>query len=139
MRQFRRRLGKHTAFLGCVGVLVALVVCVSTGSFAADRICYMGLSQRLPIYPNAEIRSRVHNLFSEFGMGNTVLTLYTPDEPDAVRSWYGQQTGTYARETLQSDNFIERLAQRWAQGQWEVSRDESGIGTQIILFGTCAS
>ena len=139
MRQFRRRLGKHTALLGCLGVLVALVLCLGTGTFAADRICNLGLTQRLPIYPNAEVRSRAHNLFSEFGMGNTVVTLYTPDEPDVVRSWYGQQTGTYARETLQSDDFIERLAQRWAQGQWEVGRDESGVGSQIILFGTCAS
>lgn len=139
MTGIRRRLGKHTGCLGCFGLLAAMVICLTTTTFALDRVCYTGLSQRLPLYPNAEVRSRRHNMFSEFGMGNTVIVMYSPDEPDVVRSWYGRATGQYIRGTLETGTSIERLAQRLGQGQWDVTRDESGVGTQIILFGTCAS
>ena len=134
-RFFRNRQG----CLGCVGLLAALVFCVGTATFALDRICYAGLSKRLPLYPNAEIRLRRHNLFAEFGMGNTAMTLYTPDEPNDVRMWYGRNTGEYIRGTMENGGTIDRLALRIAQGDWDVTRDESGTGSQIILFGTCAN
>jgi hypothetical protein len=111
--------------------------CVGTVTFALDRICYSGLSQRLPIYPNAEVRLRRHNLFTEFGMGNTAITLYSPDDPNDVRRWYGRQTGDYIRGTMDNGGTIDRLALRIAQGDWDVTAD--GTGSQIILFGTCAN
>jgi hypothetical protein len=122
-----------------LGLLVGLVFCIGTTTFAIDRICYTGLSQRLPLYPNAEVRLRRHNLFTEFGMGNTALTLYTPDEPNDVQQWYGRNTGEYIRGTMENGGTIDRLALRIAQGDWDVTRDESGTGSQIILFGTCAN
>lgn len=134
-----RFLRKRQGCLGCIGVLVVMLLCGTITTITVDRICYTGLSQRLPIYPNAEVQRRSHNLLSEFGMGNTVIVLYSPDEPEVVQSWYGQQTGTYIRGTMQSGGFIDRVAQRIAQGDWSVTRAESGIGSQIILFGTCVN
>jgi hypothetical protein len=116
-----------------------MLLCGTITTFTVDQICYAGLSQRLPIYPDAEVQRRSHNLLTEFGMGNTVIVLYSPDEPEVVRSWYGQQTGTYIRGTMESGSFIERVAQRIAQGDWSVTRAESGSGSQIILFGTCVN
>ena len=135
VRFFRKRRG----CLGCIGVLAMMLLCGAVTSFTVDRICYAGLSQRLPIYPNAEVQMRSHNMFSEFGMGNTVIVLHSPDEPEVVRSWYAQQTGGYIRETMQSGAFIDRVAQRIAQGDWDVTREEDGNGSQILLFGTCVN
>ncbi|HLU12309.1 MAG TPA: hypothetical protein VK003_21705 [Oceanobacillus sp.] len=135
----RRFFNKHQGCLGCLGLGLALVFCVGTLTFAIDRVCYTGLSQRLPIYPNAEVRLRRHNMFSEFGMGNTAITLYSPDDPAVVRQWYGRQTGEYIRGTMDNGGMIDRLALRIAQGDWDVTRDESGTGSLIILFGTCAN
>ncbi len=130
-----RRVRLSRPVLGCLVVVVAIVLCSSTLMFATDRICYGNLSQRLPIYPNAEIKTRSHNLFTEFGMGNTVMVLTSPDDPDTVRSWYGVQTGTYLREALRNNTPFFRMA----QGQWDVTRGADGIGSQIILYGTCVN
>lgn len=127
----RRHLSRPA--LGCLVVVLAIVVCGSVSSFALDRLCYSNLSQRLPIYPDATVESRAHNLFTEFGMGNTVMVLTTPDEPDAVRSWYAIQTGSYLREALRNNTPFFRMS----QGQVDVTRNPDGAGSQIILFGTC--
>lgn len=124
--------------LGCVIIPLAILLCGSTMVFALDRICYGNLTQRLPIYPNAEVTRRVHNLFTEFGMGNTVVTLQTLDTPEVVRSWYGVHTGDYLRESLRENTPFFRMA----QGQVDVTRDPEtpgGTGSQIILFGTCVN
>ncbi len=119
--------------LGCLLIIILIVVCGSGTLFVADRICYGNLSQRLPIYPNATVERRTHNLFTEFGMGNTVIIMNSPDAPSTVRSWYALHTGTYLREALQNDTPFFRMA----QGQVDVTRSEDGAGSQIILFGTC--
>jgi hypothetical protein len=118
--------------LGCLVVIVAVFVCSAVTSFAADRLCYGALSQRLPLYPNATVTSRTHNLFSEFGMGNTVVTMTTSDDPTTVRNWYGRATGTYMRSEGGGSLFF-----TLARGQWDVSRGTNGEGSLIILFGTC--
>jgi hypothetical protein len=135
----RRFIGRHQSCFGCLGLLAAFVFCIGTVLLAIDRVCYTSLSRRLPLYPNAEVRLRQHNLFSEFGMGNTAVILFTQDEPDTVRQWYGRITSDYLRGTQDSGNPIDRLALRLAKGQWDVTRDESGAGSQVILFGTCVN
>ena len=129
-----KRLRLQGPALGCLVILAAVVLCGGITFFAADRICYGNLSQRLPIYPNATVSSRTHNLFTEFGMGNTVVVLDSPDSPDDVRSWYAVQTGSYLREALRSNTPFFRMA----QGSATVSRSDTG-GSQIILFGTCVN
>lgn len=121
--------------LGCLVVVVGLIILVSVLLLTTDRICHTHLTQRLPIYPNAEITMRSHNLFSEFGMGNTVVVLTTSDEPDAVRSWYAVHTGAYLREALRNNTPFYRMA----QGQVDVTRGPDGMGSQVILYGTCVN
>lgn len=123
--------------LGCFAIIAGILLCSGVSFYTLDRICYDSLSQRLPIYPNAEIVFRAHNLFSELGMGNTVITLHSDDEPDVVRAWYGRAQGEYARMALNSSNIITSTGQRIARADWSVTRD--GDGTQIILFGTCVN
>ncbi|MEO8393838.1 MAG: hypothetical protein ABI700_12675 [Chloroflexota bacterium] len=120
--------------LGCLVILAAVILCSGVTVFAADRLCYGNLTQRLPIYPNATIKSREHNFLSEFGMGNTVVIMTSPDAPDVVRSWYAVHTGEYLRESLRNNTPFYRMA----QGQVNVTYDPANdTGSQIILYGTC--
>jgi hypothetical protein len=120
---------------GCLMVVLAVALCSGVVSFAVDRLCYGSLSQRLPLYPNAAVKSRAHNLFTEFGMGNTVIILITPDDPQTVRNWYAAETGSYVREAIRNNAPFFRMA----QGTWDVTRNPDGEGSQIILFGTCVN
>ncbi len=124
---------QHRAALGCVVLLLGMFVCLGTVTFAADRICYGNLSQRLPFYPDATIKMRSHNLITEFGMGNTVVIMTTPDDPETVRAWYAVHTGSYLRESLQNNTPFFRMS----QGQVNVGANPDGEGSEIILFGTC--
>ncbi|GEM_PF-1086237 len=125
--------------LGCLMIVAAVIVCGGLLSFGLDRICVGYLPQRLPIYPNATVTFRDHNLFTEFGMGNTVLILDSPDEPDVVRAWYATQTGTFLRASLDESDPIVSIGRRIARVDWDVTRAEDGTGTQIILFTTCVN
>jgi len=122
--------------LGCLVIVAAVILCSGVSVIAADRICYSNLTQRLPIYPGATIKSREHNFLSEFGMGNTVMVLTSPDAPSVVQSWYSVHTGNYLRDALRNNTPFFRMA----QGQVSVTEnpdDPTGKGSQIILFGTC--
>lgn len=99
-----------------------------------DRLCYASLSNRLPIYPGAEIRVQRYNLFAARGMGETYMELYSPDDPDTVSRWYGQQVGGYIREASRNRDFIYALA----RSQYAVRRADEGEGSLIQLYGTCA-
>lgn len=125
--------------LGCLIIVAALFICVSVSLFATDRACYAGLSRRIPIYPGATVQTRTHNLFSELGMGITVMTLYSPDDANTVRSWYGRNMGDAARETLTSSDPLLTAGMRISRADWNVARDESGSGTRIILYGNCVN
>jgi hypothetical protein len=117
-------------------VIVALMVCSGTAFVAVDRLCYGNLSQLLPIYWNATVKSRTHNFLSEFGMGNTVLILTSPDDPDTVRSWYGKQTSAYLSEARRNNPPFYHLA-HWQVDVTHNPDDPTGSSSQIILFGTC--
>lgn len=120
--------------LGCGLILFITFGCVLASFFYFDRTCYGHLSERLPIYPGAEIVSRQHNLLSEWGVGNTVMILYTPDAPEEVQAWYARESGSYLRRAMQGADWTYRMA----QGDWSVAPDEErGTGSQVILFGTC--
>jgi hypothetical protein len=121
-----------------VVIPIAIALCSGTTIFALDRLCYGNLTQRLPLYPNAEIVRRTHNLFSEFGMGITVITMKTSDDAETVRAWYAVRSGAYLREAVRENTPFFRMA----QSQVDVTRDPDspgGTGSQIILFGTCVN
>jgi len=124
---------------GCLLVIVLIMICAGTITFTLDNVCYAGLTQRMPIYPGAEIVNEEHNMFRQFGMGNTTLTLITPDDQDTVRAWYAGRNGTWLRQSLQSDDPSARLLRTFSQYQFDVSEAPGGVGSQVILFGTCVS
>lgn len=124
---------------GCLLVIILIVICTGTITLALDNICYAGLTQRIPIYPGAEIVNEEHNMFRQFGMGNTTITLITPDDPDTVRSWYASRNGTWLRQNLQSSDPGARLLRTFSQYQFDVTEAPNGEGSQVILFGTCVS
>ncbi|MBE2270042.1 MAG: hypothetical protein IAE80_17525 [Anaerolinea sp.] len=123
--------------LGCLVVVVAIVTC-SVGSVVGfNAVCSAYLPQRLPVYPDSEITQRTHNFIQEWGMGITTMVLYSPDDSNTVRSWYGVHTGTFLRESIENPTPITYLGRQIARVDFSIATDESGVGTQIILFGTC--
>jgi len=120
--------------LGCLLIVVGLVACSGVTGFTLDRLCLNSLTNRLPIYPNAEIRVRRHNMFTEFGMGTTYMELYSSDDSQTVTGWYGRTTGDYRRDVI-----IEGKdpASGFARAQWSVVRAEDGTGSFIQLAGNC--
>lgn len=118
--------------LGCGVVMAAILLCMGAVTLAIDGACYSSLTQRLPIYPSATVVSERHNFIRAFGMGETVMVLYTSDPPDEVTSWYARTIGQVIRESLQRGGPL-----RFGATDWSVGRAEDGVGSQIILFGTC--
>ncbi len=125
--------------MGCLVIVIATIVCSSSAFLTVNAVCSAYLPQRLPVYPGAEVVAQTHNFISPFGMGITTMVLYSDDQPDAVRSWYGVTTGTFLRESLQSGDLVTTFGRRVARVDWSVIRAEDGIGTQIILYANCVN
>ena len=92
------------------------------------------MSQRLPLYPNAEITVQRYNMFRPRGMGETYIELVSPDDPDTVSRWYGSTAGRYSREAVRTNDFTYRLATAERAIGWTEDR----TGSLIQLYGTCA-
>lgn len=123
--------------VGCLVVIAVMFACIVGSIVGINGVCTAYLPQRLPYYPGAEVVREIHNFMSPWGMGNTVATLYSTDDPETVRSWYGVQTGTFLRNALQNPTPITDLGRQLARVDVSITRAEDGVGTQIILFGTC--
>lgn len=128
-----RGAGRRAA-LGCLLVLVGLIVCGLVTAIAVDTLCYGALTQRVPMYPGAEVVLERHNLFRAFGMGETYVVLRSPDSPDVVSRWYGRTVGPYTREAIRSGDVGFRIS----RGQRAVTPAEDGMGSEIRLIGSCA-
>jgi hypothetical protein len=118
---------------GCLGIILAVTLCVGGLMAAADSACYASLTHRLPVYPGAEVITERHNFLRAWGMGETVMILYSPDPPEVVTGWYGRTIGT---------RLYEQVTQgvgppRFGETDWTVGRAEDGVGSQIILYGKC--
>lgn len=132
----KKRRNWRPAF-GCLVIVLAIVGCSVGSVLGFNGVCSAYFPERLPYYPGAEVRSQVHNFITPWGMGNTVATLYTPDDPNTVRSWYGVHIGTYLRNAINNPTPISDLGRRIARVDFNITLAEDGVGTQIILFGTC--
>lgn len=115
-------------------IVLAVLLCSGGTVLTLDQLCYITLSNRLPIYPGAEIRVERHNFFRPFGMGETYVELHTPDDGDTVGRWYGETAGRYSREAVRTNNFTYRLA----SAERSFRRAEDEVGTFIQLYGACA-
>jgi hypothetical protein len=125
--------------LGCLGIFIAMLVCGSTVYLAVDRVCYAGLTQRVPVYPNADTISLQHNMLFAWGMGTTVGVFESADDPLTVRRWYANNTRAFAQNVATDPNPFVQARVRLTQARWDVTESQSGDGTQIILFGQCAN
>src|SRR5215470_13853021 len=81
------------AGLGCLLILALLFGCVGTSMLVIDAGCHNSMTQKIPIYPGAQVVSTKYNFFRPFGMGETLVLLTTDDAPDVVRNWYGTTVG----------------------------------------------
>ncbi len=111
-------------------IAVMLIFVVTIGAFM-DRTCRASLTLRLPEYPGSKVVWERHNLFTPFGMGETVMQLYSEDEPAVVREWYARHTGEVLRANVQNPFF------QWGRGEWAADPAQEGPGSQIILHGVC--
>lgn len=123
--------------VGCVSVIGALVACLLTLVLAGDGLCYTGLTQRMPVYPQATPIFRQYNWLRPYGMGSTVIAFETDDPEGQVRAFYGRAQGEYARRALQFSNPLEIAAENMTRAAYDVVTQEDGTGSQVILFGYC--
>jgi hypothetical protein len=129
--------------IGCARrmVIVLLIIfaimlgCGAIGSLVANRFCTDIMSQRLPIYPGATLVSEQHNLFSAFGIGETLMILHSPDPDTQVRDWYSHTVGEYNYNEARSPDFGYRIS----RAEWVVDPDAQKGGSTIYLHGTCFS
>jgi hypothetical protein len=103
----------------CLGALVLFV----------DTTCANEAATWIPLYPDAEIVRVNHTGMRPFGMGSTVMQLYTPDDIMAVRTFYREQ-----RAGLDPAKANSGLASMLFNLQ-----EADGGGTQIVLTSECAS
>ncbi|HYO89706.1 MAG TPA: hypothetical protein VER79_13740 [Candidatus Limnocylindrales bacterium] len=125
--------------LGCFGIFIAMLVCGSTVFLAVDRVCYAGLTQRVPVYPEAATISLQHNMLFAWGMGTTVGIFESADDPETVRRWYANNLRAFTQNVATSSSPMLQAQVRLTQARWDVGEAESGVGSQIILFGQCAN
>ncbi len=119
---------------GCLVIILLMTVCGGVTVFTLDRLCFSTLSQRLPIYPDGEVRAERHNLLTSRGMGETYIELYSSNPPTEVREWYARATAGITRRAALENDFVYRLA----RSQWNVVRAEDGEGSVVQLLGSCA-
>jgi hypothetical protein len=125
--------------LGCLGILLGMIVCGSIVYISVDRVCYTGLSRRVPVYPEATQVRLQHNMFFAYGMGTTVGIYESADDPETVRRWYANNLRDFAQNDASSRNPLVSAWVRLTQARFDVTETESGVGSQIILYGVCAN
>lgn len=65
-----------------IALLTALVVGI------VDRQCASDIDRWLPLYPGAAVVSEQHTFLRPRGIGETMMTLRTPDNQRTVNAWY---------------------------------------------------
>jgi len=119
--------------------MLGMLVCGSVLYVTVDRVCYAGITRRVPVYPEATQVWLSHNMLFPWGMGTTVGTFESPDDVETVRRWYGVHMREFARTDAVSSSPVTSAQVRMTQARWDVTPAEDGSGTQIILFGQCAN
>lgn len=128
-----RPAGCRRTLLSLVVIIGSIIVCVGGVSFALDGTCVSSLGPRTPIYPGATTVSERHTMMRPFGMGETVMILYSDDDSTTIRDWYARTVGGVLRENSQKGVRV------YGTANWDVSTAEDGVGSQIILYSNCAT
>ena len=130
----RQSPGCRRMILGTLVVILALVLCVVVVSIGVDRTCVNDLKPRLPIYPNTTVKLQQHNFLTQFGMGESVMILHSDDPVEVVRDWYSKTVGAIVYADVQKGTI-----RHMGRTNWTVGPEETGTGSQIILYGYCGS
>lgn len=112
--------------VGLILVGVALLTALVVGII--DRQCASDIDRWLPLYPGAVVVSEEHTFLRARGMGETTMTLHTPDDRQTVSNWYLDNT--------QSQSEID--PNRGAATTSLRVVDAPDGGTLIHLFSECA-
>ncbi len=111
-----------TMILGAI-IFVALIVLLF------DQVCYMDITDRQTMYPDAEIVSQEYDLFRPRAMGITTLVLQTDDDEETLKQW------------LRERNLELLRAERWrglAALNWGVQPAREGVPEgRLVYVSSC--
>lgn len=130
----RRTTGCRRRILAIAVVPLAVMLCIVIFMLTLDHLCYTGLSQRLPIYPGAEVVFEEHSGFRAFGSGETLMIIETADPIETVRDWYGRNAGGAVRRMVQQG---QQVLVSMTTVNTSLIELEDEPGTQITLSGIC--
>jgi hypothetical protein len=125
--------GCRRMFVGTLIVTVVMFSCIIVSIVGIDGLCVADVGPRLPFYNGATITSERYTMFRRFGMGETVIILYSPDDYQTVTGWYGRTVGAKIKENL------DKGLRQFGSTRWTVGRAEDGTGSQIILYSRCGA
>ena len=91
-----------TMVLGAI-ILVMLIVLLF------DQVCYMDITSRQAMYPDAEIVSEEYDLIRPRAMGMTTLVLQTDEDEETLRQWLRERN----LELLRANRFRGLAALNW--------------------------
>ena len=69
-----------TMLVGGVGLIVLIVLLF-------DQVCYMDITDRQTMYPDAEIVAETYDMFRPRAMGMTTLVLQTDEDEETLKQW----------------------------------------------------
>ena len=125
--------GCRRTLLSMVFIIGAIVLCIGTVTLAIDGSCVASIGPRAPLYPGATVSSERHTLLRPFGMGETVMILYSADDSKTVNDWYARTVGAVMRANMQHKVRV------YGSANYTVTTGEDGTGSQIILYSYCGS
>ena len=120
--------------LAIIAIPAMVFLCIGGVALTLDHLCYTGLTQRLPIYPGAEVVFEEHNGLRAFGSGETLMIIETEDPIETVREWYGRNAGGVTRRMRQQG---QQMLISLTNASYSMVTAADGNGTQITLSGVC--
>ena len=91
-----------TMLVGGVGLIVLIVLII-------DQVCYMDITSRQTMYPDAEIVAETYDMFRPRAMGMTTLVLQTDDDEETLKQWLRERN----LELLRANRFRGLAALNW--------------------------
>lgn len=125
--------GCRRMLIGTLIVTVIMFSCLVVSVIGIDGLCVADVGPRLPFYAGATITSERNTMFRRFGMGETIIILYSPDDNQTVTGWYGRTVGAKLKENL------DKGLRQFGSTRWTVGLAEDGTGSQIILYSRCGA
>ncbi|MEZ4672165.1 MAG: hypothetical protein R3E39_30020 [Anaerolineae bacterium] len=122
--------GCRRTLLSMLAVCLAMLLCIGGTTLGLDGLCVASVTPRMPVYPGATITSKWHTFLRQFGMGESVMILHTPDDPEKVRSWYAVTISEVLRQNGNKGTF--------GSAKWAVDPAPEGDGSEITLYSACA-